>query len=557
MVNRFPISEKLHADRPVVENQPRPLQNFNSFLADRALQEASEREGASWASTRLEAFGEICGSERVIELGYLANRHRPELRTHDHYGNRIDAVVYHPAYHELMTCAVKNQLHALPWSEPQPGAHAARAALNYMQAQVEAGHGCPITMSFAAVPTLRIQPGIANEWIPKLINEHYDPANSHYTSKKGYTIGMGMTEVQGGSDVRTNKTRAIAIGDHGPGEAYELVGHKYFLSAPMSDAFLMLAQAEGGISCFLVPRWRPDGTRNPLYLARLKDKMGNVSNASAEIELQGTFAWLIGEEGRGIANILEMVALTRFDCVIGSAGGMRQAVVQAIHHCRHRIAFGRELVAQPLMKNVLADLVLESEAAIAIGMRLARALDSNASVDAEKWIVRIGTAVAKYWVCKRAPNHAYEAMECLGGSGVMETTLMPRLYRDAPINSIWEGSGNIQCLDVLRVLQKMPQSLQFFMDDVLLAKGVNREFDLHTDRLTRMIAEPEHLEFRSRSLVSSLALAWQASVLIRAGHTLVSDAFCASRLGQSSGHTYGMLPPGIDCDAIIARAFPA
>ncbi len=557
MVNQYPLSDKLHADTYTVENQPPALQDINYYLSDTALMEATQREGGSWAQEKLQRCGGFCGSTAAIKLGWQANHTKPELITHDHYGNRIDEVGYHPAYHYLMKHAIKNQLHSLPWIDDKKGTHVARAALNYMQTQTEAGHGCPITMSFAGIPTLRLDSKVAKDWVPKVTNDIYDPDNKPYASKSGCTIGMGMTEIQGGSDVRTNSTQAHAIGQHGSGEAYELVGHKFFLSAPMSDAFLMLAQAKAGISCFLVPRWRPDGSKNPLQLIRLKDKMGNVSNASAETELRGAFAWLLGDEGRGIANILEMVALTRFDCVIGSAGAMRQASIQAIHHCRHRVAFGNKLVQQPLMKNVLADLALESEAAVALGMRLARALDSSGEVKSEQSIVRLGTAVGKYWVCKRTPNHAYEAMECLGGSGVMETTLMARMYREAPVNSIWEGSGNVQCLDVLRVMQKEPDCLQSYLDEVMLAKGANRIFDSYATQLNNELKSNDQLQFRARRLVEGLALAMQASLLIRTGNNQVSDAFCATRLGHASGHTYGLMPIGFDCDAIIERAFHA
>lgn len=557
MTSRFPVAERLKADRPAVENQPPPLQDVNYYLSDLALQGAVQREGGAWAQSNLARQGEFCGSAAAIELGWLANRYGPELATHDHYGNRIDRVSYHPAYHQLMQHALSNQLHSLPWAQPKPGAHVARAALNYLQAQIDAGHGCPVTMSFASIPSLRKDARVAADWIPGIINDCYDPDDRPYAEKKGFTIGMGMTEVQGGSDVRTNKTQAHATGQRGSGESYELVGHKFFLSAPMCDAFLMLAQAESGLSCFLVPRWRPDGSRNPLHLVRLKDKMGNVSNASSEVELAGAFGWLLGDEGHGIANILEMVALTRFDCVIGSAGAMRQAVVQALHHCRHRAAFGKKLVQQPLMKNVLADLILESEAALALGMRLARALDAAGNSAHEQAIVRLGTAVGKYWVCKRAPNHAYEAMECLGGSGVMETTLMPRLYRDAPINSIWEGSGNIQCLDVLRVIQKSPETLSCLLQEILLARGNNGVFDSYIENLHRDFENRDQLQYRARQLVQGLALALQASLLIRAGNTHISDAFCATRLGPAGGHSYGLIPTGIDCDAIIARSIPA
>jgi putative acyl-CoA dehydrogenase len=556
MANKYPLADRLHADTHAVENQPPALNDSNSYLTDLALMEAVQREGGAWAREMLERGGEYYGSAEAIELGEQANRNKPELISHDHYGNRIDEVAYHPAYHCLMAHAIENELHSLPWIRPEEGAHVVRAAQVYMLYQAEAGHCCPLTMSFAGIPTLQLEAKVAEEWVPKITNGVYDPGNSHYATKGGYTIGMGMTEIQGGSDVRSNTTQAHAIGQHGSGEAYELVGHKFFVSAPMSDAFLMLAQADAGISCFLVPRWRPDGSRNPLQLIRLKDKMGNVSNASAETELRGAFGWLLGDEGRGIANILDMVSLTRFDCAVASSGAMRQAAVQAIHHCRHRVAFGNKLVRQPLMKNVLADLALEGEAALAFGMRLARALDAAKDETAERSISRLGTAVGKFWICRRTPNHAFEAMECLGGSGVMETTAMPRLYREAPVNSIWEGSGNIQCLDVLRVIQEQPDSLQCYLGEVMLAKGTDSKFDTYVTRLIKDLENKDEQEYRARRIVEGLALAMQASLLIRAGNDKVSDAFCSTRLGSGSGHIYGLIPPGLDCDALIERAFP-
>jgi putative acyl-CoA dehydrogenase len=373
-----------------------------------------------------------------LDLGIQANRHPPELDTHDRFGNRVDLVRFHPAYHTLMKTAIENGLHASPWTDPRPGAHVARAARTYLQTQVEAGHGCPITMTFAAVPSLRTTPSLAALWEPKITALSYDPSNVPDAQKAGLTIGMAMTEKQGGSDVRANSTRAYPVGAGGAGEAYELVGHKYFVSAPMCDAFLVLAQAPGGLSCFLLPRWRPDGTKNPMQVLRLKRKMGNVSNASSETELRGALAWMVGEEGRGVRTIIEMVAMTRFDCMIGSTAGQRAAVAQALHHCSIRSAFGNVLNQQPLMQNVLADLVLEHEGSLALTMRMARAMDHRADPH-EDLLVRLVTAVGKYWICKRTPNHAYESMECIGGSGVMEDSPFPRLFRESPVNAIWEG----------------------------------------------------------------------------------------------------------------------
>lgn len=534
-----------------VENVPPILENYNLFATDPALADWYSRFGQN-SSDELHAFGEMCGQASYLELGVQANENKPVFRSHDRYGHRIDEVRFHPAYHELMRQAMGHGLHALPWTETGEGQHVKRAALSYLHTQVEAGHGCPITMTFACYPTLAKQPEIAAEWFPKIHNHNYDPANTVFFEKSGLTIGMAMTEKQGGSDVRTNTTVAHAIGEKGSGQLYELVGHKFFVSAPMSDGFLMLAHSDQGLSCFLVPRWRPDGSKNPIQINQLKDKMGNVSNASCETELRGALGWMIGEEGRGIRNIIEMVALTRFDCMIGSSAGMRQAVVQAIHHCRHRAAFGKTLIDQPLMQNVLADLAIESEAALALSLRMARALDQSPSSEAERLLVRIGTAVGKYWICKRTPAHAYEAMECIGGSGVMETTAMPRLYREAPVNSIWEGSGNVQCLDVLRAVHKTPQTLEVLFEELETARGRNEFFDRGLERLESDWRAPDR-EIRARSLVEGLALCWQASLLLQGGTEEVAEAFCASRLGMGSGRVFGTLPAKLPMKSLIDR----
>jgi putative acyl-CoA dehydrogenase len=455
-----------------------------------------------------------------------------------------------------MAVAREQRLHSLPWVETRPGAHVVRAARLYLQTQVEAGHGCPVVMTFACVPTLNGQPEIAGRWLPRITNSVYDPSNRVDHEKAGLTIGMAMTEKQGGSDVRANSTRAHPVGRRGPGELYELVGHKFFVSAPMSDGFLMLAYSDGGLNCFLVPRWRPDGTKNPIQINQLKQKMGNVSNASCETELRGALGWMIGEEGRGVANILEMVALTRFDCAVASAAGMRQAVAQDLHHCQYRNAFGAGLADQPLMQNVLADLALEAEAATWLGLRLAHALDRAPTDEVEGLLLRIGTAIGKYWNCKRVPGHAYEAMECIGGSGVMETTIMARLYREAPVNAIWEGSGNVQSLDVLRAIRKTPETLDVFLQEIEQAAGGNRLFDEHLQHLKAQCQALESAAFRARALVGDMALAWRASLLIRYGERAVGDAFCAARLGGSGGSLYGNLPGGVDCRAVMQRAWP-
>ncbi len=538
-----------------VFNQPPPLQDYDAFAADRALAEAVAQEGAAWAVEEMHAFGRLAGSSESIALGFAANANKPQLFTHDRSGHRVDLVEFHPAYHALMRTAIEHGLHASPWTDPKPGAHVARAAKYYLHTQVEAAHGCPVTMTFAAIPALRHQPDLLAQWGPKITARVYDPRNVPAEQKAGVTVGMAMTEKQGGSDVRANTTRAWALGARGPGQPYELVGHKWFVSAPMCDLFLVLAQAEGGLSCFLMPRWRPDGTRNPMQIQQLKNKMGNVANASSEVELRGALAWLVGAEGRGVRTIIEMVAATRYDCMIGSAAGMRQAVAQAIHHCAHRSAFGARLIEQPLMRNVLADLALESEAALRLALRVARALD-HTDEEHERLLARIAVPVGKYWICKRTPQHAYEAMECLGGSGAMETHITARLYREAPINAIWEGSGNVQCLDVLRAIGREPETLEAFFAEVDRARGADRRLDRHVAALRDDLARREDIEYRARDLVDRMALALQGALLVRHAPAAVADGFCAGRLEALAAHNYGVLPAGVDCAAIVDRARP-
>ena len=538
-----------------VVNVSNELVDYNAYTQDAALVDGVAREGGGWAHDALTAFGQLTGSAETIELGALANRNPPEFDTHDRFGNRVDLVRFHPSYHRLMQTAIEHGLHSSPWTDPRAGAHVARAAHTYLQTQVEAGHGCPITMTFAAIPALRHTPGLAARWEPKITARVYDPRNVPDTQKAGLTIGMAMTEKQGGSDVRANTTRAYPLGAEGPGQAYELVGHKYFVSAPMCDAFLVLAQAPGGLSCFLLPRWRPDGTKNPLQVLRLKRKMGNVSNASSETELRGALAWMVGEEGRGVRTIIDMVAMTRFDCMIGSTAGQRAAVAQALHHCAIRSAFGKVLNQQPLMQNVLADLVLEHEGSLALTLRMARALDHRADPH-EDLLVRLVTAVGKYWVCKRTPHHAYEAMECIGGSGVMEDSPFPRLFRESPVNAIWEGSGNVQCLDVLRAMQKTPAVVEAFFREVGKARGANATLDGWISALKKEFADLSDLEYRARAVVDRMALAIQAALLVQHAPPAVADAFCASRLADGGHRNYGTLPRGVDCAAIIERATP-
>lgn len=542
-----------------VFNQPAPLADYDAYAGDAALKDAVGRHGAGWAEALLQRHGLRTGSEEVIEWGFLANRYPPEFVSHDRQGRRIDEVRYHDSYHRLMTLGLETGLHATPWTDPKPGAHVARAALYYLQAQVESGHGCPLTMTFASVPTLRLAPAVADEWLPKVLASGYDPRNVPFSEKRSATLGMGMTEKQGGSDVRSNTTRAAPVGRSGPGEAWELTGHKWFTSAPMSDAFLMLAQSDGGLSCFLVPRWRPDGSKNPILIQRLKNKLGNVSNASSEIELDAALGWLIGEEGRGVASIIEMVAMTRFDCMIGSSAAQRQAVAQAVNHARGRAAFGRTLIDQPLMRNVLADLQLEAEGSVALTMRMAQALDNSRDADSgshDSWLLRLGLPVGKYWICKRTPGHACEAMECLGGNGVTEAFMTARLYRDAPINAIWEGSGNIQALDVLRAFAKSPEAVEAWFDELALTHGDSRTLDDAVAGLKDAVSDRSDAEYRARDIAERLALTMQASLLLRAGCSSVADAFIASRLAGRGSGTYGSLPAGVDTRTILDRADP-
>ncbi len=555
MTQQYPKADQFMANTHEVENQPQPLENYNLYLADTALQSAVEREGASWAFSDLIAFGELAGQRESIERGFQANKYQPELRTHDRYGHRIDQVDFHPSYHQLMTTAIEHGLHASPWSDPKPGAHVARAAKYYLHTQVEAAHGCPITMTFAAIPALRHQPNLLREWAPKIMARTYDPSNRPHTEKSAITIGMAMTEKQGGSDVRRNTTRAYPIGQTGPGEAYELVGHKWFVSAPMCDAFLVLAQTDNGLSCFLVPRWRPDGSKNPLQIQQLKQKMGNAANASSETELRGALGWMVGEEGRGVRTIIEMVATTRYDCMIGSSSGMRQAAAQAIHHASNREAFGARLSEQPLMQNLLADLALESEAAMTYTMRIARAMD-NQDNEHEKLLSRIATPIGKYWICKRTPNHAYEAMEVIGGSGVMENHIMPRLFRESPVNAIWEGSGNVQCLDILRAIEKQPDVLDAYFMELQKAQGANRHFDTFLNGVKSEFTDTNTLQYRGRTIADKMALGLQAALLLQHSTSNVADAFCLSRLASNGGLNYGTMPTEVNCAAIVERAAP-
>ncbi|MGE0152331.1 MAG: isovaleryl-CoA dehydrogenase [Reyranellaceae bacterium] len=539
-----------------VFNQATPLENYNSFAADRALVEGVQREGGGWIVERAMEFGRKAGSAELIQQGFLADRFTPQLRTHDRYGNRIDEVEFHPAWHGLMALGIENDIHALPWNETRPGAHVARAALYIPFIQVNEGPACPITMTFAAIPALRRLPELAAVWEPRIRARQYDPVLRPAQDKAGVLIGMAMTEKQGGSDVRANTSQARPTGNGGPGGAYEIVGHKWFCSAPMCDAFLVLAQAAGGLSCFFVPRFTPDGARNALRLQRLKDKLGNRSNASSEIEFHNAHGVLIGEEGRGVATIIEMVRHTRLDTSLGAAAMIRHATAQAINHASGRSAFGARLIDQPLMANVLADLALESEAATALALRVAGTFDKGPGDAEEEKLGRLLTPIAKYWLCKRSPAVVGEALECHGGNGYVEESIMPRLYRDAPLNSIWEGSGNVQCLDVLRALSRDPDALGAYFDEAAKARGADTRFDAYLEDCRAMVGDLENFEPRARRIVERLALMMQGSLLVRHAPAAVADAFCASRLAGDHGAAFGTLPAGADHRGIVRRASP-
>ncbi|MFK0121370.1 acyl-CoA dehydrogenase family protein [Streptomyces sp. NPDC090994] len=535
-----------------VTNQAPPLVGYDVFTADRALAAAVERhlapDLAEEARAELSGLGRSCGSAQAQEWGAQANANPPVLRTHDRYGNRLDEVDFHPAWHRLLGKGVAAGLTAA-WS--RPGGHVRRAAAFLMWTQVEAGNGCPLSMTHAAVPALRADPALAAEWEPRLTSTIYDRELRPAHLKAGVLFGMGMTEKQGGSDVRANTTAARPLAEEG---TYELTGHKWFCSAPMSDAFLVLAQAPAGLTCFLVPRVLADGTRNVFLIQRLKDKLGNRSNASAEVEFAGTWARRVGEEGHGVRVIIGMVAATRLDCVLGSAGLMRQAVAQAVHHAGYREAFGAKLADQPLMRNVLADLAIESEAATTLGLRLAAAYDDGG--DAERAFLRIAVPAAKYWVTKRCAPVAVEAAECLGGNGYVEESGMPRLVRESPLNSIWEGAGNVQALDVLRALQREPAALDAYLTEVGRARGADHRLDAAIRDLLTELADLAHAEARARRLTERLALVLQGALLVRHAPPEVADAFCAARLGGDGGAAFGTLPATLDLASVVERARP-
>ncbi|MCX5203411.1 acyl-CoA dehydrogenase family protein [Streptomyces sp. NBC_00237] len=537
-----------------VTNQAPPLVGYDVYGADHALKEAVERhvEPAllDGVQEELTALGTAAGSAQVQEWGALANENPPKLRTHDRYGNRIDEVEFHPSWHRLLGHAVSSGL-TDAWGRPD--GHVRRAAGFLVWTQAEGGHGCPVSMTHAAVPALRADPSLAAEWEPRLTSTVYGQELLPAARKTGALFGMGMTEKQGGSDVRANTTEALPV-DGGRAGGYVLTGHKWFCSAPMSDGFLVLAQAPGGLSCFLVPRVLEDGTRNTFRIQRLKDKLGNRSNASSEVEFDGTWGRLVGEEGRGVRTIIGMVAATRLDCVIGSAALMRQAVAQATHHAAHRRAFGGELIDKPLMRNVLADLHLESEAATTLALRLAAAYDSDTEQD--RALLRLAVPAAKYWVTKRCTPVAAEALECLGGNGYVEESGMPRLLRESPLNSIWEGSGNVQALDVLRALQREPMALNAFLTEVGQTRGADHRLDGAVKDLLTELADLDGIEGRARRLVERMALVLQGSLLVRWAPSEVADAFCASRLGGDWGSAFGTLPGSLDLGAVVERARP-
>ncbi len=547
-----------------VENQVTPLAGHDVFGGDRALVDALRFHAPALDTAPLGALGRRCGSAAMQAHARLANLHKPVLHTHDRLGRRIDEVEFHPSYHALLGAAVEAGLHATPWGQGA-GAHLARAAGFVVFTQLEPSVLCPVSMTYAVAPALRGNPAIATECLPRLTAARYDPRPVPVAAKQGATMGMGMTEKQGGSDVRANTTRAEYVEDTPWGRSYRLTGHKWFISAPMSDAFLVLAQTGAGLGCFFLPRVLPDGGRNAVAVQRLKDKLGNHANASAEVEFDGALAWLVGEEGRGIAQILEMGTLTRLDCALGTAGLMRAAVSLALHHCGERHAFGKPLIAQPAMRNVLADLALESAAATALALRLARAVD-RPDDPFEVLMRRLLTPVAKFWVCKRGAAVAQEAMECLGGNGYVEAQgegTMARIYREMPLNSIWEGAGNIMALDLLRALRKRDgrgaDTVQALAAELATNRGAAPLLDRHADALLQRLDEaPDGMadEAGARRIAQDIALAVQASLLHRHSTDAVFDAFCRSRLNGGAPAVFGTLPAGLALDAVVARAMP-
>lgn len=555
-------SDLVASDPHEVVNQPPPLIDYDTYAIDLVLQEAIGRGGAAgWAPYELHELGALAGSERARRWGEQANADPPRLKAFDRYGHRVDQIEYHPAYHDLMRTAVAHGLHAAPFAEERPGAHAARAAKMLTWYTVDSGHTCPISMTYAVLPALRHEPTLASAWQPRLVSREYDERFRPASDKSGATCGMGMTEKQGGSDVRANTTVAVpALGD-GP-RAYAITGHKWFCSAPMSDAFLVLAQAPGGLSCFFVPRWRPDDTPNVFRIQRLKDKLGDRSNASSEVEFDHTYGHLVGDEGRGVRTIIEMVNHTRLDCSLGSAAIMRRGCVEAIWHTSHRAAFGKNLVDQPLMRNVLADLAVESEAATTAVMWLADLFDGDPADERVVGLQRLALPIIKYWTCKRAPMHTAEALECLGGNGYVEESGLPRLFRQSPLNGIWEGSGNVICLDVLRAMARNPASVDVLLDELDAAAGGDACLDAAVAEVRVQLGAlddrtGDDVEWRARRLVERLALVLQGALLVRVGDPAVADVFCTTRLGDDHGRAFGTLPSGAVAGRVIERHLPS
>ncbi|HUG32706.1 MAG TPA: acyl-CoA dehydrogenase family protein [Acidimicrobiia bacterium] len=540
-----------------VLNQPPPLEGHNLYLTDPVLDGSVAREGGKDSRDILIDFGETAASPEYHHLGFEANRNEPRLVTHDRFGNRVDEVEFHPAWHELMEIAVGKGHHSLPWEDDPPeGAHVVRAALTYMSGQIESGHNCPISMTYSVIPALLTTPEIARDWVPGLVSRTYDPSFLPAGDKSGLLMGMGMTEKQGGSDVRANTTVAEPSNGGGPGGEYRVTGHKWFTSAPMCDAFLILAQAPGGLSCLLLPRWTPAGDPNQFHIQRLKDKLGNRSNASSEVEFNHAWAVMVGEEGRGVPTIIEMVNGTRLDCVIGSVALMRQAVSQAAWHVAHRAAFGSRLIEKPLMQNVIADLEVETEAATLMMTRLAGAFDRADGDPAEAAMKRIALPIAKYWVTKRTSETVREALECLGGNGYVEESIMPRLYRESPLNAIWEGSGNVIALDMLRAASRSPESLAVFVTDLEMASGLDRRLDDAIERARSAIVNNSDPEFEARRIVEQLATTWAGCLLARHGEQAVFDTYATTRLERDHGSLFGTLPAGTRIDELVERSIP-
>jgi putative acyl-CoA dehydrogenase len=541
-----------------VINQPPPLEDYNLFLSDPVLDSAVAQEGGKESRDGLIDFGVTAGSSEYFRWAADANRNEPRLVTHDRFGHRVDAVEFHPSWHALMETAVANGHHCLPWEKSPPeGAHVTRAALTYMSGQIESGHNCPISMTYSVLPALLTTPEVAERWVPGIVSRDYDRSFRPASEKSGLLMGMGMTEKQGGSDVRANTTVAEPLNGGGPGSEYAITGHKWFTSAPMCDAFLVLAQAPGGLSCFLLPRWTPDGKLNQFRIQRLKDKLGNRSNASSEVEFDEAWAVMVGEEGRGVPTIIEMVNGTRLDCVIGSAALMRQAVSQAAWHVSHRAAFGSKLIDKPLMQNVIADLEVETEAATLIMTRLAGAFDRAQADPSEAAMKRIALPIAKYWVTKRTSETVREALECLGGNGYVEESIMPRLYRESPLNAIWEGSGNVIALDVLRAANRSPDSLQRFIGELEEAAGIDERLDTAIEAARTAIDDATDLEFEARRIVGQLAITWAGTLLARYGDETVFEAYASSRLAADHGSLFGTLPTGAAIAELLTRAVPA